>query len=77
MGKMRANLNRMDVPLAEIRYGLANWPTMLLGLFDQMSLALLLLGTLCGFLVPHIHIMLGSTIGAEERPMVQVATRRR
>ncbi len=30
-------------------------PTILLGLFDQMSLALLLLGILCGFLVPLIH----------------------
>jgi hypothetical protein len=38
-------------------------PTILLGLFDQMSLTLLLLGTLCGFLVPLIYLLLGFTIG--------------
>jgi peptidase M28-like protein len=41
-------------------------PTILLGLFDQMSLTLLLLGALCGFLVPLIHLMLGCTIGNPE-----------
>jgi hypothetical protein len=38
-------------------------PTILLGLFDQLSLTLLLVGALCGFLVPQIHLMLGGTIG--------------
>ena len=33
--------------------------TIVLGLFDQMSLTLLLVGVLCGFLVPQIHLMLG------------------
>ncbi len=37
-------------------------PTILLGLFDQPSLTLLLLGALCGFLVPQIHLMLGRRI---------------
>jgi hypothetical protein len=37
-------------------------PTILLGLFDQPSLTLLILGALCGFLVPQIHLMLGRTI---------------
>ena len=38
-------------------------PTLVLGLFDQMALTLLLLGVLCGFLVPQIHLMLGRQIG--------------
>jgi hypothetical protein len=33
-------------------------PTIVLGLFDQMSLTLLLLGVLCGFLAPLIYLML-------------------
>ncbi len=37
-------------------------PTILLGLFDQMPLTLLLLGILCGFITPLIHLMLGRTI---------------
>ena len=36
--------------------------SILLGLFDQTTLTLVFLGVLCGFLVPHIHIMLGCTI---------------
>jgi hypothetical protein len=42
-------------------------PTILLGLFDQLSLTLLLVGTLCGFLVPQIHLMLGHTMGKPEK----------
>jgi hypothetical protein len=42
-------------------------PTIVLGLFDQMSLTLLLAGVLCGFLVPQIHLMLGSTIENQEQ----------
>ncbi len=42
-------------------------PTIVLGLFDQMALTLLLVGVLCGFLVPQIHLMLGSTIENQER----------
>jgi hypothetical protein len=38
-------------------------PTILLGLFDQLSLTLLLVGSLCGFLVPLIHLMWGGTTG--------------
>lgn len=34
-------------------------PTILLGLFDQPALTLLLLGVLCGFLLPQIYLMLG------------------
>ena len=34
-------------------------PTIVLGLFDQPPLTLLLLGALCGFLTPQIHLMLG------------------
>jgi hypothetical protein len=41
-------------------------PTILLGLFDQMSLTLLLLGTLFGFLVPHIHLVLGNSLENQE-----------
>ena len=37
-------------------------PTIMLGLFDQMALTLLLLGVLCGFLVPQIHLMLGRSL---------------
>jgi peptidase M28-like protein len=37
-------------------------PTILLGLFDQMPLTLLLLGVLCGFIAPLIHLMVGYTI---------------
>ncbi len=37
-------------------------PAILLGLFDQLPLALVSLGALCGFLVPQIHLMLGCTI---------------
>lgn len=43
-------------------------PSILLGLFDQTSLTLLFLGVLCGFLVPQIHLMLGSTLG-NQAPM--------
>jgi hypothetical protein len=39
-------------------------PTIVLGLFDQMPLTLLLLGTLCGFLAPLIHLILGSPIAS-------------
>jgi hypothetical protein len=42
-------------------------PTIVLGLFDQMSLSLLLLGILCGFLAPQIHLMLGSAIQNQEQ----------
>ena len=45
-------------------------PTILLGLFDQMSLTLLLLGALCGFLVPQIHLMLGCTLGNQQQDVV-------
>lgn len=38
-------------------------PSILLGLFDQMTLTLLFLGVLCGFLLPQIHLMLGCSIG--------------
>jgi hypothetical protein len=41
-------------------------PSIFLGLFDQMSLALLFLGVLFGFLVPQIHIILGFPIGSRE-----------
>lgn len=34
-------------------------PTILLGLFDQISLSLVILSLLCGFLAPQIHLMLG------------------
>jgi hypothetical protein len=34
-------------------------PTIVLGLFDQMTVTLLLVGILCGFLVPLIYCMLG------------------
>jgi hypothetical protein len=34
-------------------------PAILLGLFDQLLLALVSLGVLCGFLVPQIHLALG------------------
>ena len=42
-------------------------PTIVLGLFDQMSLTLLLVGALCGFLVPLIHLMLGRTMANQEQ----------
>jgi len=42
-------------------------PTILLGLFDQLSLTLLLVGVLCGFLVPQLHLMLGHTMGESEK----------
>ena len=32
-------------------------PTILLGLFDQMSISLILLGILCGFLLPLVQLM--------------------
>jgi hypothetical protein len=38
--------------------------TILLGLFDQMPLTLLLLGALCGFLAPLIHLTLEWLIGS-------------
>ncbi len=41
-------------------------PTILRGLFDQMLLTLVLLGVLCGLLVPQIHLMLGNNIGNQE-----------
>jgi hypothetical protein len=37
-------------------------PTVMMGLFDQMAVTLLLLGVLCGFLVPQIYLMLGYSI---------------
>ena len=42
-------------------------PAILLGLFDQLSLALACLGALCGFLVPQIYLMLGCTMGNPEQ----------
>jgi len=39
-------------------------PTILLGMFDQPSLTLFLLGVLCGFLLPLIHLMLGQPIAS-------------
>jgi hypothetical protein len=39
-------------------------PTILLGLFDQPALALILLGVLCGFLVPQIQLMFGRKIAS-------------
>ncbi len=63
--------NSKTVVLGLLFSGAANTiilgPTILLGLFDQMSLTLLLVGTLCGFLVPLIHLMLGYTIGNLEQ----------
>ncbi len=41
-------------------------PTIVLGLFDQMSVTLLLVGILCGFLVPLIYFMLGTTLENQE-----------
>jgi hypothetical protein len=41
-------------------------PTILLGLFDLMSVTLILVGVLCGFLVPQIHVMLGSGVENQE-----------
>ncbi len=53
----------ITVILALLAAGAANiiilGPTILLGLFDQLPLALVLVGVLCGFLVPLIHLMLG------------------
>jgi hypothetical protein len=37
-------------------------PTIMLGLFDQMALTSLLIGVLCGFLIPQIYLMLGYPI---------------
>ena len=37
-------------------------PTIILGLFDQMALTLLLLGILCGFLLPDFYLLLSGTI---------------
>lgn len=37
-------------------------PTIVLGLFDQLALTLLLVGGLCGFLAPQIHLMFGRPI---------------
>ncbi len=42
-------------------------PTILLGLFDQMSLTLLLLGVLFGFIAPLIYLALGSVMYKQER----------
>jgi hypothetical protein len=41
-------------------------PTILLGLFDQMTLTLALVGILFGFLVPLIYLMLGQQIKYKE-----------
>ena len=42
-------------------------PAIVLGLFDQLLLALVSLGILCGFLVPQIHLMLGyATVKREQ-----------
>lgn len=38
-------------------------PTIVLGLFDQLTLTLVLLGVLFGFLVPQIQLMLGCSTG--------------
>ncbi|NOH02703.1 MAG: M20/M25/M40 family metallo-hydrolase [Chloroflexi bacterium] len=35
-------------------------PSILLGIFDQLLLSLASLGVLCGFLLPHIHFLLGN-----------------
>lgn len=63
--------NSKTVVLGLLFSGAANTiilgPTILLGLFDQMSLTLLLVGTLCGFLAPLIHLMLGGTTGHLEQ----------
>lgn len=40
-------------------------PSLLLGLFDQISLSLVFLGVLCGFLTPHIHLIMGSSLKEE------------
>lgn len=47
-------------------------PSLLLGLFefDQIRLALIFLGVLCGFLVPQIQLMMGCTIDNQEQPQV-------
>lgn len=37
-------------------------PTILLGLFDQMALTMLLVGVLCGFLIPQFYLLLGYPI---------------
>lgn len=37
-------------------------PAILLGLFSQLSLTLVFLGALCGFLVPQLYIMLGNRL---------------
>jgi hypothetical protein len=46
-------------------------PSLLLGLFefDQIRLALIFLGVLCGFLVPQIHLMMGG--GIENQKQLQ------
>ncbi len=63
--------NSKTVVLGLLFSGAANTiilgPTILLGLFDQMSLTLLLVGALCGFLVPLIHFMLGHTLENQEQ----------
>jgi hypothetical protein len=41
-------------------------PTIMLGLFDQMALTLLLLGILCGFLIPQIYLMLGYSLDEKQ-----------
>lgn len=42
-------------------------PAILLGFFDQLLLALVSLGALCGFLLPQIYLMMGSTLGELEQ----------
>lgn len=37
-------------------------PGIILGLFSQLSLTLVFLGTLCGFLLPQIYTLLGDEL---------------
>jgi hypothetical protein len=48
-------------------------PAIVLGLFDQLLLALVSLGALCGFLVPQIHLVLGYTAVKPEQIQEPIA----